>query len=152
MRPSQLLAVSSLFSGGMNVAPANQDDASNQHLLSREHLPRLKDLDGFDTRFLTPAAGFALGQRKALLPLSVAEGCDALGPELARQVRGEVDYNAVRVDVAQAAALCTLPVTSVASAWIGASRAARQNPCSRKKPVLFQVGPHWHSRASIANN
>ena len=68
-------------------------------------MPRLKDLDGFDTRFLTPAAGFALGQRNALFPLSVAAGCDALGPELARQVRGEVDYDAVRVDVAQAAAL-----------------------------------------------
>ena len=35
----------------------------------------------------------------------VAEGHDALGPELARRARGEVDHDAVRVDVAHAAAL-----------------------------------------------
>jgi hypothetical protein len=69
------------------------------------HLPRLKDLDGLDTRFLAPAAGFALGQRTAPHPFSVAAGRDALGPELARRVRGEVDHDAVRVDVAHAAAL-----------------------------------------------
>ena len=38
-------------------------------------------------------------------PFSVAAGRDALGPELARRVRGEVDHDAVRVDVARAAAL-----------------------------------------------
>jgi hypothetical protein len=69
------------------------------------HLPRLKDLDGLDTRFLAPAAGFALGQRPASHPFSMAAGRDALGPELARRVRGEVDHDAVRVDVAHAAAL-----------------------------------------------
>ena len=51
------------------------------------------------------AAGFALGQLTALPPFSVAAGRDALGPELARQVRGEVDYDAVRVDVARATTL-----------------------------------------------
>ena len=69
------------------------------------HLPRLKDLDGLDTRFLAPAAGFALGQLTTLRPFSVAAGRDALGPELARRVRGEVDYDAVRVDVARATTL-----------------------------------------------
>jgi hypothetical protein len=63
-------------------------------------LPRLKDLDGLDTGFLAPAAGFALGQRTARHPFSVAAGRDALGPELAWRVRGEVDHDAVRVDVA----------------------------------------------------
>jgi hypothetical protein len=72
------------------------------------HLPRLKDLDGLDTRFLAPAAGFALGQRTASHPFGVAAGRDALGPELARRVRGEVDQNAVRVDAAHAAALMDL--------------------------------------------
>jgi hypothetical protein len=72
------------------------------------HLPRLKDLDGLDTRFLAPAAGFALGQRTASHPFGVPAGRDALGPELARRVRGEVDHDAVRVDVAHAAALVHL--------------------------------------------
>ena len=66
------------------------------------HLPRLKDLDGLDTRFLTPAAGFALGQLTTLRPFSVAAGRDA------RRVRGEVDHDAVRVDVAHAATLVHL--------------------------------------------
>jgi hypothetical protein len=72
------------------------------------HLSRLKDLDDLDTRFLAPAAGFALGQRTASHPFGVAEGHDALGPELARRARGEVDHDAVRVDVAHAAALVHL--------------------------------------------
>ena len=71
-------------------------------------MPRLKNLDGLDTRFLAPAAGFALGQRTASHPFGVAAGRDALGPELARRVRGEVDHDAVRVDVAYAAALVHL--------------------------------------------
>ena len=74
------------------------------------HLPRLKDFDGRDTRFLAPAAGFALGQRTASHPFSVAAGRDALGPALAWRVRGEVDHDAVRVDVAQTAALVHLAV------------------------------------------
>ena len=41
------------------------------------HLLRLKDLAGLDTRFLAPAAGFALGQRTASHPFGVALGCDA---------------------------------------------------------------------------
>ena len=72
------------------------------------HLPRLKYFDGLDTRFLAPAAGFALGQRTASHPFGVAAGRDALGPKLARRVRGEVDHDAVRVDVAYAAALVHL--------------------------------------------
>jgi hypothetical protein len=72
------------------------------------HLPRLKDLDGLDTRFSAPAAGFALGQLTALPPFSVAAGRDARWPELARRVRGEVDYDAVRIEVARAAALVHL--------------------------------------------
>jgi len=38
----------------------------------------------------------------------VAAGRDALGPELARRVRGEMDDDAMRVDVARAAALVHL--------------------------------------------
>jgi hypothetical protein len=38
----------------------------------------------------------------------VAAGRDALKPELARRVRGEVDQDAVRVDAAHAAALVHL--------------------------------------------
>lgn len=72
------------------------------------HLPRLEDFDGLDTRFLAPAAGFALDQRTASYPFSVAAGRDARGPELAWRVRGEVDHDAVRVDVSQAAALVHL--------------------------------------------
>ena len=59
-------------------------------------MPRLEDLDGLHIRFLAPAAGFARGQRTAFHPFSVGAGRDALRPELARRVRGEVDHNAVR--------------------------------------------------------
>ena len=69
---------------------------------------RLKDLDGLDTRVLAPAAGFALGQRTAFHPFGVAVGRDALGRELARRMCGEVDHDAVRVDVAHAAAFVHL--------------------------------------------
>ena len=72
------------------------------------HLPRLKDLDGLDTRFLAPAARFALGQRTASHPFGVAAGRDALGPEVARRVRGEMDHETVRIDMARAAALVHL--------------------------------------------
>ena len=71
-------------------------------------MPRLKDLDGLDTRFLTPAAGFALGQRTAFHPFGVAAGRDALGPELAWRMCGEVDHDAVRVDAARTAAFVHL--------------------------------------------
>ena len=71
-------------------------------------MPRLKDLYGLDTRFLAPAAGFALGQRAAFHPFGAAAGRDALGPELARRVRGKVEHDSVRVDVAHAAALVNL--------------------------------------------
>ena len=71
-------------------------------------MPRLKNLNGFDTRFLAPAAGFALGQRTTSHPFGVAAGRDALGPKLARRVRGEVNQDAVRIDAAHAAALVDL--------------------------------------------
>jgi len=70
--------------------------------------PRLKDLDGLDTRFLAPTAGFAFGQRTAFHPFGMAAGRDALGPELARRICGEVDHDAVRVDVGRAAAFVHL--------------------------------------------
>src|SRR5262245_15141004 len=61
------------------------------HHAAASHLPRLEDLDGLDIRFLAPAAGIAFGQRTASRPFGAAEGRDALGPELAGRVRGEVD-------------------------------------------------------------
>ena len=72
------------------------------------HLPRLEDLDGLDIRFLAPAAGLSFGRRAASFPFGVAERRDACGPELARRLRGEVDHDAVRVDVDCAAALVDL--------------------------------------------
>src|SRR5262249_34074398 len=79
------------------------------YLRERHHtLPRLKDLDGLDIRFLAPAPGIAFGQRTASRPFGAAVGRDALGPELARRVRGEMDHDAVRVDAAPAAALVHL--------------------------------------------
>ena len=71
-------------------------------------MPRLKDLDGLDTRFVAPAAGFALGQRTASHPFGVAVGRNALGPELAWRMSSEVDHDAVRVDVPRAAAFVDL--------------------------------------------
>jgi len=72
------------------------------------HLPRLKDLDGFDTRFLAPAIGIPFGQRWACCPFGVAAGRDALGPEGARRVRGEMDHETVRINMVRAAALVCL--------------------------------------------
>jgi hypothetical protein len=74
-------------------------------------MPRLEDLDGLDIRFFAPAAGIAFGKRTACRPFGVAAGRDALGPELARRVRGEMDHDAMRVDVARAAALVHFAVT-----------------------------------------
>ena len=71
-------------------------------------MPRLKDLDGLDTRFLAPAIGIAFGQRTACCPFGVAAGRDALGPEVARRVRGEMDYETVRINMACATALVHL--------------------------------------------
>ena len=53
-------------------------------------------------------AGFAFGQRTASHPFGVAVGRDALGPEIAPRMCGEVDHDAVRVDVARAAAFVNL--------------------------------------------
>src|SRR5262245_35668230 len=80
------------------------------HHAAASHLPRLEDLDGFDIRFLAPAASTAFGQRKASRPFGAAEGRDALGPELARRVRGEVDHHAMAVEAAHAGALVRLAV------------------------------------------
>src|SRR5215831_9939003 len=41
-------------------------------------------------------------------PFGVAAGRDALGPEVARRVRGEMDHETVRINVARAAALVHL--------------------------------------------
>ena len=78
---------------------------------AKSHLPRLKDLDGLDIRIFAPAAGIAFGQRTASHPFGVAAGRDALGPELARRVRGEMDHDAMRVDVARATALVHFAVS-----------------------------------------
>src|SRR5262245_8149083 len=75
---------------------------------SASHLPRLNDLDGLDTPTLEPAVCFALGQRTAFHPFGVAVSRDTLGPELAWRMCGEVDHDAVRVDVPRAAALVHL--------------------------------------------
>src|SRR5262245_30215291 len=71
---------------------------------SQQSWPRSKDLDGLYTRVLTPAAGFALGERAVFRPFGAAAGREALGPEAARRLLGEVDHDAVRVGVAHAAA------------------------------------------------
>jgi len=71
-------------------------------------LPRRKDLYGLDIRIFAPAAGFALGQRTASHPFGVAAGRNALGPELARRVRGEMDHETVGINMARAAALAHL--------------------------------------------
>ena len=65
----------------------------------------VEDLDGVDVRFLAPAIGIAFGQRTACCPFGVAAGRDALGPEVARRVRGEMDHETVRINMARAAAL-----------------------------------------------
>ena len=68
-------------------------------------MPRLEDLDGLDIRFFAPTAGIAFGKRTACGPLGVAAGRDAPGPELARWVRGEMDHETVRINMARTAAL-----------------------------------------------
>ena len=53
---------------------------------------RLKDLDRLDIWIFAPAVAFALGQGKASRPFSVGAGRDALGPAVARGVRGQMDH------------------------------------------------------------
>ena len=72
---------------------------------------RLKDFDNVDIWIFAPAAGFALGQGTASRPFGVAAGRDALGPEVARRVRGEMDHETVRINMMHAAALVHPPVT-----------------------------------------
>ena len=68
----------------------------------------VEDLDGVDIRLLAPTIGIAFGQRTACYPFSMAAGRDALGPEVARRVRGEMDHDTVRINMARAAALVHL--------------------------------------------
>ena len=44
-------------------------------------------------------------------PFGVAASRDALGPEVARRVRGEMDHETMRINIARAAALVDPPVT-----------------------------------------
>ena len=71
----------------------------------------VEDLDGLDERIFAPAIGIAFGQRTAFCPFGVAAGRDALGPELARRVRGEMNHETVRINMARAAALVHLAVS-----------------------------------------
>jgi hypothetical protein len=59
-------------------------------------------------RSLAPTGGLAFGQHPAFCPFRVAASCDALGPELGRRVRGEMDQETVRINMARAAALVRL--------------------------------------------
>ena len=72
---------------------------------------RLKDLDRLDIWIFAPAARFSLGQRTASRPFGVGAGRDALRPEVARRVRGEMDHETMRVNMARAAALMHPTVT-----------------------------------------
>jgi hypothetical protein len=71
-------------------------------------LPRLEDLDALDIWFLGPAVGLAFGQHTGFCPFRVAASRDAVGPELGRRVRGEMDQDTVRINMARAAALAHL--------------------------------------------
>ena len=68
----------------------------------------VEDLDGVDIRLFAPAIGIAFGQRMAFCPFGVTAGRDALGPEVARRMRGEMDHETVRINTARAAALVHL--------------------------------------------
>ena len=68
----------------------------------------VEDLDGLDIRFFAPATGIAFGQRTAFCPFGVTAGRDALGPEVAQRVRGEMDHDTVQINMACAAALVHL--------------------------------------------
>ena len=74
-------------------------------------MPRLKDLDGLYIRIFAPTGGLAFGHRTAARPFGVAAGRDALGPEFAWRVRGEMDHETVRINTAHAAALMHSSVT-----------------------------------------
>src|SRR5215472_2511694 len=77
------------------VALRSGDSGVTSSRFSGTPLPRLEDLDGLDIRFRAPAARLAFGHPTAFLPFGVAARRNALGPELARRVRGEVDHDAV---------------------------------------------------------
>jgi len=69
---------------------------------------RLEDLDSLDMGLLAPANGLGLGQRTGFCPFRVAASRDALGPKLGRRVRGEMDQQTVRINMARAATLVHL--------------------------------------------
>jgi len=68
----------------------------------------VEDLDGVDIRLFAPAIGIAFDQRTAFCPFGVAAGRDALGPEVARRVRSEMDHETMRINMACTAALVHL--------------------------------------------
>jgi hypothetical protein len=108
------------------------------------NLPRLEDLDGLHIRFLAPAAGIAFGQRTAFHPFGVAAGRDALGPELARRVRGEVDHHAMAVEAAHASALVQLSVL-VDSLELDAHAAPLKDCRGGGDPGRHAAAwPNWH--------
>jgi hypothetical protein len=72
------------------------------------HLNCVEDLDGVDIRLFTPAIGVAFGERTACYPFGVAAGRNALRPEIARRMHGEMDHETVRINMARAAALVYL--------------------------------------------
>ena len=61
--------------------------------------------------FLRQRPAWRSASARLCRPFGVAAGRDALGPELARRVRGEMDHGAMRVDVARAAALVHFAVS-----------------------------------------
>jgi hypothetical protein len=97
--------------GGIVLISADFGVTSSWYSGTASRLPRLEDLGGLDMRFLAPAAGLAFGHRTASLPFGVAAGRDALGPQLARRVRGEMDHETVQINMARAAALVHLAVS-----------------------------------------
>ena len=68
-------------------------------------MPRLEDLDDIYIRIFAPPGGLAFDHRTAARPFGVAAGRDALGPEFARRVRGEMDHETVRILTDQETAL-----------------------------------------------
>jgi len=102
-------------------------------------------------RFLVPAAGTAFGERTTSRPFGAAVGRHALGPELARRVRGKVDHHAMAVEAAHAGALVQLAIL-VDSPELDA-HAAPLNDCRDYggdpggTPLYGPQRTGWHVRA-----
>ena len=117
------------------------------------HFPRLNYLDGLHIQFLAPAAGIAFGQRTAFRPFGVAAGRDALGPELARRVRGEVDHHAMAIRRTLARSERTVNFVT-ADRRVAASVCSRTNMRTaalrlRTRPAFGLVISLWHARAKM---